>query len=442
MTLYEIPQIGPVDDGKSAVPVRGKRFGWCHQLLVGCILIMLLMLLPRNAGATVLSNDKINGKTVQERALTISQSPDVDASYGIVMTSDGQVLWSRSPEESSSIASTTKIMTAIVALENGNLDQQVTVSENAASVGESSASLTAGSQTTLRDLLYAMMVESGNDAAVAVAEGVAGSSDAFVDMMNAKAAELNLHNTHFSNPNGLEQEGHHSCASDLAVLAQYAMRKQDFRDMVGSKTVTVDLGHGEETIESTDVLLGSYDGLIGVKTGFTDEAGYCFVGACNRDGLEIYSVVLGSSDAGSRFTSTRELMDWAYKHYLQVQLSDTSSIVANVPAVAWGDKTVPVRCDSDVTCCALDYEGTITQSISLLDEGGSIKEGDVLGTVTWTQGNINLGSSQLVAAQDLKAPNIFKRIPLFFKRHFGHMPTTELELVKAPPQIAAFPAGY
>lgn len=442
MSFFDISQTRTDDGARGTASMRHLRT-WCpHLLLLWLVLVVLFTFLPCHAGATVLSDDRINGKTVQERALTISQSPDVDATYGIVMTSDGQVLWSRSPDESSSIASTTKIMTAIVALENGDLDQQVTVSENAASVGESSASLVAGSQTTLKDLLYAMMVESGNDAAVAVAEAVAGSSDAFVEMMNAKSAELNLHNTHFANPNGLEQEGHHSCASDLAILAQCAMRKQTFRDIVGSKTVTVNLGRGEETIESTDVLLGSYEGLIGVKTGFTDEAGYCFVGACNRDGLEIYSVVLGSSDAGSRFTSTRELLDWAYKHYLQIQLSDTSSVVANVPAVAWGDRTVPVRCDTDVTCCALDYEGTITQSISLLDEGGSIKEGDVMGTVTWTQGNINLGSSQLVATQDLKAPNIFKRMVLFFKRHFGHMTPAELELVKSPPQIAAFPAGY
>ena len=152
-----------------------------------------------------------------------------------------------------------------------------------------------------------------------------GSVDAFADMMNDKAAEIGMANTTFRNPNGLEQDDHHSCAADMALLAQYAMRKQSFRDIVGSTSANVNLGQGDVTIETTDQILGSYSGLIGIKTGFTDEAGYCFVGACNRNYLEIYTVVLGSSGDSTRFDATKSLLDWTYAHYKSVTLSDTSS---------------------------------------------------------------------------------------------------------------------
>jgi len=406
--------------------------------------VLLAMLLastcvPTCALADVRSTDEIAGRSVSERALTASQAPDVDARYGEVMTSDGTVLWSRDPEQSSSIASTTKIMTAVVALENADPNTQVTISENAAGVQESSAGLVAGQTTTLHDLLCGMLVVSGNDAATAIAECVGGDVDTFVQMMNDKAAEIGMTNTHFENPHGLEQGDHHSCAHDMALLAQYAMRKQDFRDIVGNPSVTVDLGAGPVTLTSTDEILGTYSGLIGIKTGFTDEAGYCFVGACNRDGLEVYTVVLGASSESGRFSSTESLLDWTYQHYQKISLSDGVSVVANVPAVSWNDRTVAARCETSKTAYALDYDGQLSQSISLVNKKGTIRAGDTLGTVTWTQKGKQLGSVTLVANEDCPGPNILQRAGIWFHRTFGGAKAADLEVVKDAPTIKTYP---
>jgi serine-type D-Ala-D-Ala carboxypeptidase (penicillin-binding protein 5/6) len=169
-----------------------------------------------------------------------SKAPDLDAAAGVLMASDGRILWSRSPDEERAMASTTKIMTAIVALENASLDEPILVSPRAATIGEAAARLKAGETYPLRTLLEAMLVKSGNDASIAVAEHIGGSVEGFAAMMNDKAAQLGLEHTSFVNPHGLDAPGHYTSAADLATLARYAMANDEFRRMVALESVVID----------------------------------------------------------------------------------------------------------------------------------------------------------------------------------------------------------
>lgn len=391
------------------------RFGMSLLLAVAVSLAI-----PLEAFADVQSGDTIgNGtNTVGSLGLSVVSVPDVDAACAILETADGTVLWSRNADTSMAMASTTKIMTAILALENGNLDQQVTISAEAASVGDSSCGLIAGTTTTLRDLLYGMMILSGNDAATQIAITIGGSVSHFVEMMNQKAADLGMTETHFENPHGLDADGHYTSPKDFALLARYAMKNQTFRGIVGTESTTVDLGYGETAITNTDQLLTMVDGCIGIKTGTEDNAGYCLVSCVNRNGLELYSVIFGSSGDYTRFVSAQDLMEWGFAHYVSVDLCDTSTVVAEVSHSEWMDVTIPVTCETEKTAYVLDFDGAVCSNVSLVTVKGDVKKGDVLGSITWTQGNKVIATTRLIATEDVDAPNLFDRIAIWFKRTF------------------------
>lgn len=381
--------------------------------------LILSLAFPLSALADVKSSDEIGGKTISELNISVSEAPDADAQCAILEAADGTVLWGRNVDTSMAMASTTKIMTAVVALESGiDLDSTVYISEEATEVGDSSAGLTAGTATTLRALLYGMLIISGNDAATQIAITVGGSVSNFVDMMNDKAAELGMTSSHFENPHGLDADGHYTSPSDLALLARYAMKKDVFREIVGSSTATVDLGYGETTLTNTDQLLTIVDGCIGIKTGTEDNAGYCLVSCVNRNNLELYSVILGCSEDYLRFTSASSLMEWGYAHYVSVALCDTSTVVADVPHSEWTDVTVPVVCETEQSAYVLDFNGAICSNVSYVTVKGDIKKGDPLGTITWTQGDKVIATSRLVAAGDVAAPSFFDAIGVWFKRTF------------------------
>jgi len=414
----------PRTDAARPVPAGGRRSHLARLAISLLLSVALTASLPLAALADVQAGDGIgNGTaTVSSLALKVGNAPDVDAQCAILETADGTVLWSRNPDTSMAMASTTKIMTATLALEYGNLDQQVTISEEAASVGDSSAGLVAGSTTTLRNLLYGMMILSGNDAATQIAITVGGSVSNFVDMMNQKAQDLGMTNTHFENPHGLDADGHYTSPRDFCLLARYAMKKQAFRDIVGTQSITLDLGYGDTTIENTDELLKMVDGCIGIKTGTEDKAGYCLVSCVKRDDRELYSVILGSSDSWTRFTSAQSLLEWGFAHYIPVTLSDTTTVVAKVPHSQWTDVSVPLVCENARTVYVLDYDGAICSNVTLCTVKGDVHEGDALGTITWTQGDKVVATTRLLAAEDVPAPGFVDRVKVWFSRTFGDGP--------------------
>ena len=191
------------------------------------------------------------------------------------------------------MASTTKIMTATVIIENCDLSQTVTVSKKAAGTGGSRLGLKTGDKITIRDLLYGLLLCSGNDAAISLAETAAGSVQEFSNMMNNKAKELGLNNSHFESPHGLDSDNHYTTAYELALLADYALQNSTFRNIVGTKNYTITINGYPKNITNTNELLGSLDGVYGVKTGFTNGANRCLVTSCKRGEMDIICVVLG-----------------------------------------------------------------------------------------------------------------------------------------------------
>ena len=202
------------------------------------------------------------------------------------------------------------------------MDRSVTVSDLTLQDNAQVAGFTSGTTTTFGDLMKVMLVYSANDAATYIGRAVAGSDDAFVDLMNKKAAELGMDHTHFVNAHGLDADGHHSSVADLAKMARYAMTNYPFiRQWVHTSPLTIDVSGTSKTFETTDELMGVYSGLLGIKTGAGD-TGYTFLGCSRRDGVTLYTCVLGCSTKWGRFQDTENIMDWAYDTYEKRQVAD------------------------------------------------------------------------------------------------------------------------
>ena len=260
------------------------------------------------------------------------EAPQVTAASWILYDETSEVVIAeQNAEEERSIASVTKIMTGLIALENSYPTEPVTISEEAANTGEKEIELVAGETLTMEALFKALMIHSANDAATAIAEHISGSVDEFVDLMNERAVDLGLTNTHFANPHGLDAPGNYSSAQDLLTLSQIAMTNPEFAEVVRAKTLVFPEAPDGTTRRgsSTNLLLSSYPGTIGVKTGFTSQALLTFVAAAERDGRRLYAVVLGSDGDRAHFSDAAALFDYGFR-----DLGYFGHAVTNTPYVA------------------------------------------------------------------------------------------------------------
>lgn len=238
---------------------------------------------------------------------------------------NNRVLYEENGYKKMAMASTTKIMTCIVALENAKLDTVVTISSYAQTMPDVQLNVKKGEQYYLKDLLYSLMLESHNDVAVAIAEAVGGSVEGFATMMNDKARELGCENTNFVTPNGLDAEGHYTTARDLAVIASYAIKQKTFIAITNTASHSFHEINNKRafTVTNKNKFLYMMEGAIGVKTGFTNDAGYCFVGAVKREGKTLVSVVLGCGWPPSKalkWSDTSELMEYGVDNYKSTQI--------------------------------------------------------------------------------------------------------------------------
>lgn len=258
------------------------------------------------------------------------EPPSLTAEGAILVDADtGQVLYEKQADEPFYPASITKILTAIVAIENGRLDDVVTVSEEAVRADGTRVYLVAGEQKTLQELLYAMMVNSGNDAAVAIAEHIAGSVEAFASMMNQKAADLGATNSHFVNPSGLHDEHHYTTARDMAIIARYAMRNPIFRDIVGTKTMPWNGDEWQSQLVNHNRLLWQYDGATGVKNGYTSKAKQTFVATAKRGETELLAVCLKAPSQAAMYNDLKALLNYGFEAF------------ETIPAVSATDRFYP-----------------------------------------------------------------------------------------------------
>ena len=254
----------------------------------------------------------------------------------LVEAESGDIVYEKNAHSKMPMASTTKIMSAIVAIENGNIDDTVTITDEMVGAEGSSIYLKAGEKLTLGQLLYALLLQSANDSAEAIAIHISGSVEKFAELMNQKANELNLVSTHFTNPHGLDDEEHYTTAYELATITAYALKNDCFKEIVSTYKYTIpetDL-YPERVLVNHNKLLKQYKDAIGVKTGFTKRCGRCLVTAAERDGLRLIAVTLSAPDD---WNDHKEMLDYGFSQYKSVILADTGSLTFELPVVC-GEK--------------------------------------------------------------------------------------------------------
>lgn len=268
--------------------------------------------------------------------------PILSSKSAVLMdAASGRILLENNPHQKLPMASTTKIMTAIVALEYGNLDDIVTIPPEASGIEGSSIWLSIGEEQRLEDLLYGLMLRSGNDAAMAIALHISGSVEDFSSLMNKTAKRIGANNSNFTNPHGLHDENHYTTAYDLALITSYGLRNPNFRNIVATKQRTIPWPGNEwdRAMRNKNKLLWQYEGANGVKTGFTKAAGRCLVSSAVRDNLQLVAVVL---NCGPMFEESIEMLDYGFSNYRANLLFDKSQLVANIDVKGGKEKQVSV----------------------------------------------------------------------------------------------------
>ena len=323
----------------------------------------------------------------------------ISARSAVVMDiASGRVLYSHNKDEKRGMASTTKIMTALCAIEHGNLEKIVTVSSTASGVEGSSMYLAQGEKLTLSDLVYGLMLVSGNDAATAIAEAVSGSVEKFAKLMNDKAAEIGAFNTSFTNPHGLSDENHFTSAHDLAKITAYAMQNPLFCEIVSTKSKKMpanENGYARHLVNHNK-LLNMYDGCIGVKTGFTKATGRCLVSAAERNGLRLVCVTLNDPDDWRDHT---DLLNSAFNSYSPYKIKSANEPAATSDVKGGVSDTVELICKNDIIIPVKQGEESSVklQVQPFEDLAAPINQGDIIGTVTASIGDELCGEFPLIA---------------------------------------------
>ena len=344
----------------------------------------------------------------------------LNAKSAILMEeSTGNILYESNPDERLPIASVTKVMTMLLimeAVDSGkiSLDDMVTVSENAMSYGGSTMFLETGEQLTVNDMLKGIAVASANDGCVAMAEHLAGSESAFVDMMNEKAKKLGMENTHFMNTNGLDEDDHYSSARDVAIMSRELMKHETIFNYTSIWMDT--LRGGKFQLANTNKLIRFYDGANGLKTGSTSKALCCLSAAAKRNDMQLIAVVLGAPTSAERFASAKSLLDYGFANY-EVNTQITAGDEVQKIAVEKGvDKEVDVVAgDSCSTLVKKGQEDNITKEIKI-DETitAPIEAGQKIGTMTISR------DGEVIADIDLNASSAVEKkgIGLIIKDFF------------------------
>ncbi len=338
---------------------------------------------------------------------------DVSAHSAIVIeASTGHVVFEKDADTRRPMASTTKIMTALVAIESGDLSREITVSKEAEGVEGSSIYLKTGDKITLESLVWALMLESANDAAAAIAIGVAGSVDAFADMMNEKAAVLGLEGTHFTNPHGLSDEEHYTTARDLAALTAKALENDTFKKIVSTDSYIIEYGESVRNLHNHNKMLRMYDGAVGVKTGFTKASGRCLVSAAEREGMTIIAVTLNAPDD---WTDHTEMLDLGFSELEKMTLIMPGESVFISPCIGTESGEITVKNREGLTAILPRGEHNITRTVILPRYfWAPITKDSVVGKIEIRDGDMLLGEVNLYAEENAEKTeykkNIFEKL--------------------------------
>lgn len=319
--------------------------------------------------------------------------------YLLIDPDSGRVLEARNADQKRPMASTTKIMTAIMALEYGDLSSIVNVSSKAASVGGSSFGLKAGEKISLENLLYGLLLPSGNDAATAIAEHIGQTEKAFVEMMNKKAIELGALNTHFENSHGLDEPNHYTTAIDLYKIAKYAWKFDKFRKIVQTKTIQINEGNYPRQISNTNRLLWGLEGTDGIKTGYTGKAGRCLVATANINKFRLFSVVLGSYD---HFGDSNSLLRYGFEKYDKRPVVEENISYTAIPVSNGVEDNVLLLSSKTIAIPLKEGEKYKLKLIVPKKVNAPIKKGQALGQIDVFIDDVYICSTSLITSKDIR----------------------------------------
>ena len=308
-------------------------------------------------------------------------------------------IYSKNADTPMPMASTTKIMTALVAIESCDLSEIVEVDDSAIGVEGSSAYLKRGDILTMEELLYALLLQSANDAAVAIACHISGDEEGFSALMNEKAKAIGLSHTHFTNPHGLDNEEHYTTAKELAIIASKALENPGFRKIVSTYKRTFSTEERVRTYVNHNKLLKLYDGCIGVKTGFTKRSGRCLVGAAEKDGLCFVTVTL---DAPNDWSDHKKMLDLGFESYEKLMLAEPFDYIYKIPMIDGTKDSLLVANCLPAELIREREGGEVCEQVKLVRYAiAPIQRGDILGEIIYTSEGKELARVPLVATENV-----------------------------------------
>ena len=344
------------------------------------------------------------------RAAAEGTEPEVSATSAILVeASTGRVLWEKNADEERSPASMTKIMTCLLALERLKPDTEILISPAAEQTEDVYLGFGAGALFRAEELEYGLMLLSDNGAAVALAEEMGGSVSGFAKLMNEKARDLGMTSTHFVTPNGLTAPGHHSTARDMAKLACHAMQSEQFREIVGTKKRMVhwELPKGKALeAENSNKLLGVYQGMTGIKTGWTQAAGGCLAASAQREGIELIAVVMNAPTPDDRFVDARKILDYGFQNAKLIKGVSKERLRAYAWVSGGTTGRVPLRLASDINLLLLGGESKERYKVNYEIEkvmDAPVKAGQKAGRAVLTYDGREVGSVDILAEQAVPA---------------------------------------
>ncbi len=354
--------------------------------------------------------------------ISVPKAPEIAASSAILVDAkSGQILYEKNIHQRSSIASTTKIMTAIITLERAGLGETVIVNKSASEVGESELFLEPGEKMSVQDLLYGLLLQSGNDVAAALADHVGGSVAGFAELMNRKAFSIGARDTHFTNPHGLYDVNHYSTAYDLALIARYSFSDKTFRRIVATKEYTISR-QGKDLIgkiKNHNKLLWQYPYANGVKTGYIRQAGHCLVSSANKNGVQLVAVVLNSPSSGACFEDSTKLLEFGFNQFRLEKVIKKGRAYKQVKLPEIFNETVGIVASKDLVVQVSKTPGSL-KKVTIAKDSRSlpIAKGERLGEIRVTQFGRNLGKVDLVAARTVAKPGKIKLLILWLRYIF------------------------
>ena len=400
-------------------------------------LLLYIFIFPSNSFA-----DDFIEETSSPLSTTISVSnskdtPSLNARYAVIYDRASKtVLYGKNENEICKLASTTKILTAIVVLENvPDLSAKATISSKSAHTGGSRLGLSTGDIITIHDLLYGLLMVSGNDAAVALAEFTSGSIEDFSKLMNEKASSLGLTSSHFVTPHGLDQDEHYTTAYELAKIADYALCNETFSKIVNTSSYTVLIDGNSKNLHNTNELLGSLDGVYGIKTGFTNGANRCLVTSCKRGNLDIISVVLGCDTKKDRTMDSIKLINYAFNNFTLVNVDEIirkdfndwvnqNSRNINIEKGIYQDLNFSLD-ESQIQFKNIAVNNDFVDSVNTNIEFSNsfdapLLENSVVGNLTINVNGLDYFSVDVLNKTLIKKKNIFNYLNAFAKNYFTY----------------------